>query len=72
MPRKQKPATPISDALRQAVNDSPLSFQALERETGVLRQVLMKFARGESGLRLDSADKLAEYFGMELTNPTQE
>ena len=53
--------------LRVAVNASPLSFQALERETGLLRQTLMKFARGESSLRLDMADKLAEYFGLELT-----
>ncbi|MCO6045905.1 hypothetical protein NG895_18555 [Aeoliella sp. ICT_H6.2] len=66
MPRKQEPPTPITDALRDAINSSPLSFAALERETGVLRQVLMKFARGEAGMRLDSADKLAVYFGLEF------
>lgn len=57
----------MTERLRDAVNASPLSFQALERETGLLRQTLMKFARGESSLRLDMADKLAEYFGLELT-----
>ena len=63
---RRKPVT-MTERLRVAVNASPLSFQALERETGLLRQTLMKFARGESSLRLDMADKLAEYFGLELT-----
>ena len=56
----------MTERLRKAVNNSPLPFQALERETGVLRQTLMKFARGETSLRLDKADKLAEYFCLEL------
>ena len=57
---------PISDALRQAIAKSGLSFKALERETGVLRQSLMKFARGETSLRGDLMDKLAVFFGLEL------
>lgn len=56
----------LTETLRAAVNESPLSFQALERETGVKRQVLMKFARGESGMRLETADKLAAYFELRL------
>ncbi len=63
---KRKPVT-MTERLQDAVNASPLSFRALEHETGVLRQTLMKFARGESSLRLDKADKLAEHFGLELT-----
>ena len=43
-----------------------MSFAALERETGVLRQSLMKFARGEHCLRGDAYDKLAAYFGLAL------
>jgi plasmid maintenance system antidote protein VapI len=56
----------VSESLRKAIAESGLSFQALERETGVLRQSLMKFARGEQSLRLDMADRLAAYFGLEL------
>ena len=56
----------LSEALRQAIAESKLSFLALERETGVFRQSLMKFAKREQSLRLDMADKLAEYFGLEL------
>ena len=58
---------PITDALRKAVSESGISFIGLERETGVLRQSLMKFARGETVLRGDAYDKLAVFFGLELT-----
>ena len=57
---------PITDVLKQAIEDSELPFIELERQTGVLRQSLMKFARGEISIRLDAADKLAEFFGLEL------
>jgi hypothetical protein len=57
---------PISDVLRQAIADSEMSFKALERATGVLRQSLMKFARGEQCLRGDAYDRLAAYFGLAL------
>ena len=56
----------ITQALRDAINKSDLSFAALERETGVVRQSLMKFARGERSLRLDMADRLVSYFGLEV------
>ena len=56
--------TTISDALHQAIEESGLSFRELERQTGVKRQSLMKFARGEQSLRLDIADRLAEFFGL--------
>lgn len=56
----------LTDKLRDEINGSEHSFKALERETGVLRQSLMKFARGETSLRLDMADKLASFFGLEV------
>ena len=62
---------PISDSLRAAINASELSFLALERETGVIRQSLMPFARGEAGINIDAADKLAVYFGLELRPATR-
>lgn len=70
MARKEsKPTTPktMTDTLRRAIAESGLSFKELQRRTGVVRQSLMKFARGEQSLRLDHADKLVEFFGMELT-----
>jgi len=67
MTKRKRKQTTMSDRLRAAINDSSLSFAALERETGLLRQTLMKFSRSETSLRLDKADKLAEYFGLVLT-----
>lgn len=61
----------ISETLRALINASELSFLALERETGVIRQSLMPFARGESGINIHAADKLAAYFGLELRPATQ-
>ena len=62
---------PISEILRAAINASELSFLALERETGVIRQSLMPFARGEASISLDAADKLAAYFKLELQPATR-
>ena len=61
----------ITDLLRQAINESGIPFLTLEQETGVIRQSLMKFARGERTIHLDAADKLAVYFGLELRPATR-
>jgi plasmid maintenance system antidote protein VapI len=61
---------PISDVLRrtitQAVQSGRTNYKALERETGVTRASIMRFVRGTQSLRLDRADQLAAYFGLEL------
>ena len=62
---KKRPIPTMTDSLRRAIAESGMNFKALERATGVKRQSLMKFVRGQS-LRLDIADKLAVYFGLEL------
>lgn len=41
------------------------SLNAVQRATGIKRQSLATFLRGETTLRLDSADVLARYFGIE-------
>ena len=64
----------ITDALRDALNsaiESGETFRSIERETGIVRQSLMPFARGEQTLRLDKADLLAEYFELELKPTTK-
>jgi plasmid maintenance system antidote protein VapI len=55
---------PFTDALRKAIAESGMAHIALERETGVKRQSIMKFMRGETSLRLDIADRLAAFFGL--------
>lgn len=54
----------MTELLRAALAEAP-SLREVERETGVKRQSMMKFMRGEQSLRLDIADKLALYFCIE-------
>ena len=60
------PARPLTDALRQTIVESGASLKGLEKVTGVDRNSIRRFLRGERTLRLDMADKLAAYFGLEL------
>jgi plasmid maintenance system antidote protein VapI len=64
MGKNKKP--PISDLLRKTIAENSIPYLVLERETGVVRTSIMRFVRGETSLRLDKADVLAEYFGLEL------
>lgn len=57
---------PITDVLRQVIIDSGLPLLRIANETGVQRASLSRFVRGTNSLRLDVADKLAAYFGLEL------
>ncbi|MGZ0172949.1 MAG: hypothetical protein ACKVHE_25725 [Planctomycetales bacterium] len=59
----------MTDALRDALNKAIVAgetFRSIERETGIVRQSLMPFARGEQTLLLNKADALAAHFGLEL------
>jgi plasmid maintenance system antidote protein VapI len=61
--RKQRNS--MTDLLKRAIAQSGQPFMAIERATGVQRASLLRFLRGETSLRLDKADDLAEYFGIE-------
>jgi len=54
----------MTELLRKALSETE-SLRAVERATGVKRQSMMKFLRGEQSIRLDFADQLAAYFGIE-------
>ena len=59
----------LQDQLRQAIKDSDLSLYRIAKGSGIAYQVLHRFARGERDLTLETATKLADYFGMRLTRP---
>jgi plasmid maintenance system antidote protein VapI len=61
-----KRADNMSDVLRRTIAESGLAHIAIERATGVKRASIMRFLRGETSLRLDLADRLAAFFGLEL------
>jgi hypothetical protein len=56
----------MSETLKRTITESGMSLIGIQRETGVNRISLIRFMRGETSLRLDVADKLATYFGLEL------
>lgn len=62
MPKRTGNPT-MTELLRQAIAEAD-SFLSVEKATGVKRQSLMKFVRGEQSLRLDMADRLAAHFGI--------
>ena len=62
-----KPQAPISELLRRTIAESGISYNALQRETGVTRASIMRFVRGDQSIRLDMADRLAAYFRLSLT-----
>ena len=55
----------ISEILRRAIDRVP-SINALAKSTGVPRMSIHRFMNGETSLRLDNAERLAEFFGLEL------
>lgn len=62
----------LTDLLRQRIIESGLPYIELERRTGVIRQVLMAFSKGEQrGIRLEAVEKLMAYFGLEVVEVTK-
>ena len=55
----------MTELLRAGLAEAE-SLREVERTTGLKRQSLAKFMRGEQSLRLDLADKLADYFGIQV------
>jgi hypothetical protein len=62
---KKKPN--MTEVLKAAIEESGLTRYRISVDTGIDQAALMRFMRGETSLRLDKADVLAEYLGLELT-----
>ena len=56
----------LSDALRQAIIDSGLSYYRLAKDSGVDSVVISRFVCGERDLRLETASRLAKALRVEL------
>jgi transcriptional regulator with XRE-family HTH domain len=56
----------IAEALRSAILVSGLTQYRIATDTGIPATSIMRFMRGETSLRLDNADLLAEYLGFRL------
>jgi len=62
-----KRPTTLTEVLRRTIAESGVSLLQIERATGIHRASISRFVAGKRSLRLDVADKLAPYFGLELT-----
>ena len=63
--KTQRPTT-MTDTLKEAIIKSGMPYRTLERETGVQRSSIQRFVDGRQSIRLDVADRLAEYFGLQF------
>lgn len=61
---------PISQQLREAIRAYGSEY-AVARDSGVPQAVVNRFASGQRDLKLATADRLAEFFGMKLTKTTR-
>jgi DNA-binding phage protein len=61
----------MTEALRRVIADSGMAHISIARETGVQRMSIVRFLNGTQSLRLDAADKLAAYFGLEVIQRKQ-
>ena len=64
---KSKSTSTLTDTLRTAIEQSGVTQYRIAQDTSILATSLSRFMRGETSLRLDKADVLAEYLGLELT-----
>lgn len=56
----------IIEQLREAMAASGKTQTELSEATGIQQASLSRFLTGKRGLRIEDADKLAAYFGLEL------
>jgi plasmid maintenance system antidote protein VapI len=61
---KSKPT--LAETLRKAIEESGETVAALARGSGIPQPVLHRFVSGERDLTLRTADKLLDYFDLEL------
>ena len=57
----------VSEALKRAILDSGKSLKRIAGESGVERMSISRFLSGAQSLRLDKADTLCQYFGIEIS-----
>ena len=58
---------PLSEQLRQAVENSGLTHYRISKDTGIDPAVISRFMSGKAGMTLASLDKLVAYLDLELT-----
>ena len=57
----------LTEAIRVAIEASEESLGAIERGAGVSKSQLSRFLSGQSGLSVESVERLADYLGLAIT-----
>ena len=65
--RIQRKRKTLERHLRDAVTESGLSQYRIAKDTGISQPVVTRFANGTRSISIDTADRLMEYFGLEIT-----
>ena len=63
--RKKKRLT-LAEQLRKVMVDSGTSHYRIWKDTGISQPVITRFVNEDRNISIVTADKLAEYFGLEL------
>lgn len=67
---KTKLTPDLADQIKAVIQASGLSVYEIAKGSGVPQPVLQRFITGQqANIRLDTASKLATFFGMRLTPP---
>ncbi|MBP8130861.1 MAG: helix-turn-helix transcriptional regulator [Candidatus Hydrogenedentes bacterium] len=69
--KKQKPEY-ITDVLRRAIARKKYTIAEISRQTGVQYMSLLRFARGDQSIVLNSADRVAAFLGVKVTQEDEE
>jgi plasmid maintenance system antidote protein VapI len=74
MPESRDNPTPLSSLLREGLREAieKHGLRPVSRASGVAHPSLIRFLRGELRLRLDMADRLADYLGIEAVRRPKE
>lgn len=56
----------LTDAISEAVRASDQSAYAIAKGSGVARSQLSRMMRGQSGMNVDSVERLADYLELEI------
>jgi plasmid maintenance system antidote protein VapI len=59
----------ITAQLRDAIKTSSATLYRIAKDSGVSYSVVHRFTNEQRQIKMDAADKLADYFGMKLTKP---
>lgn len=71
MARKKKEESGLVDQLKAAIRASGQNLQDLGQASGVGKDILSRFMRGERGLTLVTAEKLVRALGYDLVKRQQ-